>query len=148
MLTIREVKNAKVSDKPRKLYDRGGLYLFVTPAGGKLRRGEYRVNGREKTLGLGPYPEVGVAEAREKWQDARKLDDPSAAKQAEKRASASTTPIFLAVAREWHTRQTGVAPFARCRALQRTLATGLAPADRCELCSPSRRSSRPTSPGP
>lgn len=106
MLTIQEIKNAKVGDKPRKLYDRDGLYLFVTPTGGKLWRGKYRVNGREKTLSLGPYPKVGLAEAREKWQDARKLDDPSAAKQAEKQASDSTTPTFLAVAKEWHTRQT------------------------------------------
>jgi hypothetical protein len=106
MLTIQEIKNAKTSDKPRKLYDRDGLYLFVTPTGGKLWRGKYRVNGREKTLSLGPYPKVGLAEAREKWQDARKLDDPSAAKQAEKQASDSTTPTFLAVAKEWHARQT------------------------------------------
>jgi hypothetical protein len=100
MLTIQEIKNAKVGEKPRKLYDRDGLYLFVTPTGGKLWRGKYRVNGREKTLSLGPYPKVGLAEAREKWQDARKLDDPSAAKQAEKQASDSTTPTFLAVAKE------------------------------------------------
>ena len=74
------------------------MYLFVTPTGGKLWRGKYRVNGREKTLSLGPYPKGGLAEAREKWQDARKLDDPSAAKQAEKQSSDSTTPTFLAVA--------------------------------------------------
>ena len=95
MLTIQEIKNAKASDKPRKLYDRDGLYLFVTPTGGKLWRGKYRVQGREKTLSLGPYPKVGLAEAREKWQDARKLDDPSAAKQAEKQAVDSSTPTFL-----------------------------------------------------
>lgn len=106
MLTIQEIKNAKVGDKTRKLYDRDGLYLFVSPTGGKLWRGKYRVNGREKTLSLGPYPKVGLAEAREKWQDARKLDDPSAAKQAEKQSYDSTTPTFLAVAKEWHTRQT------------------------------------------
>ena len=64
MLTIQEIKNAKVGDKPRKLYDRDGLYLFVTPTGGKLWRGKYRVNGREKTLSLGPYPKIGLAEAR------------------------------------------------------------------------------------
>ncbi|MEX2481511.1 MAG: Arm DNA-binding domain-containing protein [Gammaproteobacteria bacterium] len=73
-----EIKNAKAADKPRKLYDRDGLYLFVTTAGGKLWRGKYRVSGREKTLSLGPYPKAGLAEARETWQDARKLDDPSA----------------------------------------------------------------------
>ncbi|MEA3410213.1 MAG: Arm DNA-binding domain-containing protein [Pseudomonadota bacterium] len=53
MLSIQEVKNAKAGDKPRKFYDRDGLYLFVTPAGGKYWRGKYRVNGREKTLSLG-----------------------------------------------------------------------------------------------
>lgn len=92
MLTIQEIKNAKAGDKARKLYDRDGLYLFVTPAGGKLWRGKYRINGREKTFSLGPYPKVGLAEAREKWQDARKLDDPSAAKQAGKQAVDSSTP--------------------------------------------------------
>jgi integrase len=106
MLTIQEIKNAKATDKPRKLYDRDGLYLFVTTAGGKLWRGKYRVKGREKTLSLGPFPKVGLAEAREKWQDARKHDDPSAVKQVEKQALDSTTPTFLAVAKEWHTRQT------------------------------------------
>ncbi|MDY6955591.1 MAG: Arm DNA-binding domain-containing protein [Pseudomonadota bacterium] len=100
MLSIQEIKNAKTSDKPRKLYDRDGLYLFVTPTGGKLWRGKYRVNGREKTLSLGTYPKLSLAEARNMWQDARKLDDPSAAKQAEKQASDSTTPTFLAVAKE------------------------------------------------
>ena len=50
MLSIQEVKNAKAGDKARKFYDRDGLYLFVTPAGGKYWRGKYRVNGREKTL--------------------------------------------------------------------------------------------------
>ncbi|MGB5744275.1 MAG: Arm DNA-binding domain-containing protein [Sedimenticolaceae bacterium] len=53
MLSIQEVKNAKAGDKARKFYDRDGLYLFVTPAGGKYWRGKYRVNGREKTLSLG-----------------------------------------------------------------------------------------------
>ena len=64
MLTIQEIKKAKAGDKPRKLNDRDGLYLVVTPAGGKLWRGKYRVNGREKTLSLEPYPKIGLAEAR------------------------------------------------------------------------------------
>lgn len=106
MLTIQEIKKAKAGDKPRKLYDRDGLYLVVTPAGGKLWRGKYRVNGREKTLSLGPYPKIGLAEARTRWSAAREQDDPSAAKRAEKRGANSSTPTFLTVAKEWHTRQT------------------------------------------
>lgn len=106
MLTIQQIKNAKAADKPRKLHDRDGLYLYVTPAGGKLWRGKYRVNGREKTLSIGPFPKIGLAEARQTWQDARRLEDPSAAKQAAKRVVATpSTPTFLTVANEWHTRQ-------------------------------------------
>jgi integrase len=106
MLTIQQIKNAKPTDKQRKLFDRDGLYLVVTPAGGKLWRGKYRVNGKEKTLSLGPYPKVGLAEARASWSAARELDDPSAVKRAEKQAADSSTPTFLAVAKEWHARQT------------------------------------------
>ena len=57
MLTIQAIKNAKPADKQRKLYDRDGLYLVVTPAGGKLWRGKYRVNGREKNPEPGPLSE-------------------------------------------------------------------------------------------
>jgi len=108
MLTIQVIKNAKGGDKLRKLYDRDGLYLALTPTGGKLWRGKYRVNGKEKTLSLGPFPKLSLAEARKRWADARKLEDPSAAKRAEKaqqRAEDSTTPSFLEVADEWHRRQ-------------------------------------------
>ena len=53
MLRIQEIKNAKVSDKPRKLYDRDGRYLFVTPAGGKLWRVRIQVGERS---GAGIHP--------------------------------------------------------------------------------------------
>ena len=108
MLTIQVIKNAKGGDKLQKLYDRDGLYLALTPTGSKLWRGKYRVNGKEKTLSLGPFPKISLAEARERWAEARKLDDPSAAKRAEKeqqRAEESPTPTFLEVANEWHRRQ-------------------------------------------
>lgn len=105
MLTVQEIRNAKAADKAYKLYDRDGLYLFVSPTGGKLWRGKYRVDGKEKTLSLGPFPKVGLADAREKWADARKLDDPSAAKQAAKQTTGSKAPTFLEVAKEWYSRQ-------------------------------------------
>ena len=108
MLTIQQIRNAKPAHKLRKLFDRDGLYLAVTPAGGKLWRGKYRVNGKEKTLSLGPFPRVGLAEARAKWFEARKLEDPSAIKRAEKErkiADSSNRPTFLRVANEWYARQ-------------------------------------------
>ena len=57
-LTDLSIRNAKASDKPRKLSDGGGLHLLVTPAGGKLWRASYRFLGKQKTLALGVYPEV------------------------------------------------------------------------------------------
>jgi hypothetical protein len=104
MPTIQEIKNAKPTEKQRKLFDRDGLYLVVTPAGGKLWRGKDRIKGKEKTLSLGLYAKVGLAEARERWADARKFDDPSAAKRAEKeqQAGASAMLTILDVANEWN----------------------------------------------
>ena len=109
MLTIQQIKAANAGAAHRKLYVRGGPYLVVTPAGGKLWRGKYRVNGKETTLSLAPFPKIGLAETRGRWAEARKLNDPSSAKRVEKeqqQAEASTTPTFLEVAKEWHTRQT------------------------------------------
>lgn len=95
ILTIQEIRKAKAGDKPRRLYDRDGLYLVVTAAGGKLWRGKYRVNGREKALSLGPYPKIGLAEAQTRWSAARELDEPSAAKRAEKRGSSGISPEMV-----------------------------------------------------
>lgn len=56
-LTDTSIRNAKAKDKPYKLGDSGGLFLLVQPSGGKLWRFKYRVDGREKKLGLGTYPD-------------------------------------------------------------------------------------------
>ena len=78
---------AKRNDKHT---DGRGLYLAVTPSGGKLWRFDYRFAGKRKTLALGAYPDVSLAQARAALTDARALlaagTDPSAAKQAEKAA--------------------------------------------------------------
>ena len=55
-LTDRQIKNAKPAAKAYKLSNGGGLYLQVTPAGGKLWRLKYRVGGKEKLLSIGKYP--------------------------------------------------------------------------------------------
>lgn len=47
-LNDRQIRNAKPSDKPYKLADGGGLYLYVTPAGGRLWRLKYRVAGKDR----------------------------------------------------------------------------------------------------
>ena len=67
------IKNARGRDKPFKLYDAGGLYLIVTPAGGRWWRFKYRMDGKEKLLSFGTYPDVGLKEARARREETRKL---------------------------------------------------------------------------
>ncbi len=101
-LTDTQIKNLKPADKPKRFYDGGGLFLEVTPAGGKLFKYKYRFGGKEKSLSLGKYPDVSLSDARGKHQGARKQVaagyDPSAVKQAEKHKVSS---LFGDVALEW-----------------------------------------------
>ncbi len=67
---------AKSDGKPVKLFDGGGLHLYISPTGSKTWRLAYRVDGKPQTLSIGPYPAVGLAEARQKRDDAKaKLRD-------------------------------------------------------------------------
>src|ERR1700674_3440358 len=68
-----KIRNAKPDVKPRKLFDGRGLFLLLTPSGGKWWRFKYRFGGKAKTLSLGIYPDVGLREARERRDEARKL---------------------------------------------------------------------------
>jgi integrase len=70
-LTERAIKALKPQGKPYKAADGGGLYLYVTPAGGKLWRLKYRFGGKEKRLSLGPWPEITLDAARSKAGEAR-----------------------------------------------------------------------------
>lgn len=105
-LTDIKVRTAKVKDKPYKLSDEKGLYLLITPQGSKCWRLKYRFMGKEKVLAIGVYPEISLAEAREKRHEAKKQlaneIDPGIAKQISKRAElAITENSFEAVGREW-----------------------------------------------
>lgn len=71
-LTDLAVRNAAPREKQYKLTDGGGLYLLVTPAGGKLWRFKFRANGKEKLMAFGKYPEVSLADARRQRDNARK----------------------------------------------------------------------------
>ena len=101
-LTATSIRNAKPQARPVKLFDGKGLYLLVQPTGARWWRLKYRIEGREKLLSLGTYPDVSLAIARERRDEARKLlangIDPSAKRQAEKEAQVDS---FEAVAREW-----------------------------------------------
>lgn len=104
-LTITAVRNAKPKAKSYKIADERGMYLEIMPNGSKYWRMKYRHSGKEKRLALGVYPDVALADARDKRDQARKQlangIDPGAAKQAEKRtARAETQDSFEALARE------------------------------------------------
>jgi len=102
VLSDTRVRAAKPREKAYKLYDERGLFLFVTPTGGRLWRLKYRVRDREKLISLGAYPDVGLKRAREKRDEARKLladgVDPSAERQERRTALLET---FEGVAEEW-----------------------------------------------
>lgn len=109
MLTDTAVRKAKPTDKARKLADAGGMYLLIKPDDGRYWRMDYRHGGKRKTLALGVYPTVTLADARQRREDARRLlangTDPgevrAAAKVAQAVAAALTVDTFEAVAREW-----------------------------------------------
>lgn len=70
-LTDAAVKKAEPRDRPYKKADAGGLFLLVTPTGGKLRRMKFQFGGKEKLLTFGSYPEVSLSKARDKRDEAR-----------------------------------------------------------------------------
>jgi integrase len=105
-LTDLKIRNAKPADKQQKLFDERGLYLLVTPAGGKWWRLKYRFGGKEKSLSMGVYPEVGLKEAREHRDAARKLlargVDPAIDRKVQRAGAAERAAnSFESVAREW-----------------------------------------------
>lgn len=104
-LTDTAIRKAKPAAKPYKVADSLGLYLLVNPGGGKLWRVKYRMNGVERKLALGSYPEITLAEAREARDAARKqvsqMIDPNAAKrQARIEATIQANNTFASVAEE------------------------------------------------
>ena len=109
-LTDTFLRNMKPTGKVQKHSDGAGLYIYVTPTGGKLWRMAYRFEGKQKTLSFGAYPTVGLKDARQRREQAKELlaadIDPGAHKKARKAAAiADTKNSFEIVAREWHEKQ-------------------------------------------
>ena len=105
-LTDTKIRTAKPRERPYKLFDGGGLYLMVSAqkdgAAGRYWRLKYRIEGKEKVLAIGTYPDINLREAREAAQHARRLlvrgVDPSEKKRSSKVVQSDT---FLLVAEEW-----------------------------------------------
>ena len=106
-LNDRQIKNAKPAEKPFKLNDGKGLYLYINTSGGKLWRFDFSYNGKRKTLSIGKYPTISLVEARQAAENARRLlvsgQDPSEAKQQAKRErQTAALNTFESIARRWH----------------------------------------------
>ncbi|MBW6486031.1 MAG: integrase arm-type DNA-binding domain-containing protein [Syntrophobacterales bacterium] len=106
-LTDLKVLKSKAKDKPYSLFDGGGLYIHILPTGVKLWRLKYRIGGKGRLMAIGKYPDVGLADARRKRDEARKLladnIDPVVTRRAQKEKAAKVdTDSFEAIAREWY----------------------------------------------
>ena len=104
-LTEMKVRNAKPAEKPVKLTDSRGMHLLVHPSGSKYWRLQYRFSGKQKMLALGVYPEISLADARMRRDEARKLIanniDPAEKRKSEKNEQKGLL-TFETVARDWH----------------------------------------------
>ncbi|WP_375291225.1 tyrosine-type recombinase/integrase [Qipengyuania sp.] len=98
MLTIAAVKAAGAQSRATKLFDGGGLFLFVTPAGTKSWRLKYRVKGREKLLVLGRFPAMSLQQAR----GAREAAKEQLGRGVDPGADTPVALSFEQLAREWH----------------------------------------------
>ncbi len=104
-LTDAQCRSVKPAAKPQKLFDGGGLFLYVTPAGAKVWRLAYRVGGKPKTMSFGPYPLLSLAQARER-RDAAKLEllngqDPMAPRRDARRAAQQSAFLLQAACEEY-----------------------------------------------
>src|SRR6516225_3181094 len=124
-LTDMRIRSAKPSGKAYKISDGGSMYLLVVPTGARYWRLDYRFAGKRRTLALGIYPDVTLASARGRREEARAMlakgIAPAQAKRATKRLSKlASENTFEAVAREWLSNQRNrLAPRYRALILSR-----------------------------
>ena len=134
-LTDAKIRAAKPEDgKAKKLFDSEGLFLYVSPAGGKMWRMTYRVDGKAQTLSLGKYPAVSLLEARRRKDEAKALlaqgIDPRTAKREASATAAkarANAPTFEAVAHEWYERHSKDLSPRHCETIRGRLSNHLLP---------------------
>ena len=126
MLTDKACRQAKGADKPYKLGDAKGLYLYVTTNGYRSWRWKYRISGKEKRLTFGSYPDVTLAEARDLRDDAarqlRSGQDPAIHKRQTSAAhTARRGATFGVVAEDWMQSQTPIWSPRHAKVVRRSL---------------------------
>ena len=136
-LTDIQVRNAKATEKPRKIFDVDGLFLLVSPTKkvgrGKSWRLKYFFSGSEKLLSLGSYPEISLAEARKRRDEARKLVandvDPNELKKLQKiEGAVNAANTVEVVSREWLDRQRGILAVVTVNMISKRLENDVFPA--------------------
>lgn len=104
-LTEVKVRNAKPAEQPIKLTDGSGMHLLIQPSGSKYWRLQYRFAGKQKMLALGVYPEISLAAARLRRDEARKLIAKNidlGEKRKSEKVEEKGLLTFETVARDWH----------------------------------------------
>jgi len=109
-LTAVAVKQAKAESKTKRLYDELGLYLELSPKGGKWWRFKYRYGGKEKRISLGTFPDVSLAMARQRRDEARrfladKVDPSQQRKRSKSKSTLAAADTFRAVSEQWVVRK-------------------------------------------
>lgn len=139
MLTVIGVKNAKPKERPYKIADGKGLYLFVLPNGRKSWRYRYRFNGKESIFIIGEFPETGLEDARAGRAAASALiksgKNPTAERRQQKHAlqeaketeRALIASSFEVIAYEWHEHQQGRWSATHASACMRSLQNNVFP---------------------
>lgn len=130
-LSEAKVRNSKPKENAYKLFDGGGLFLFITPSGGKLWHFKYRFDNKEKKLAFGTYPEISLADARQRRDEARRQVahgiDPGSLRKAQKQADTAETETFEVIAREWHGKFTAKASTGHALKIMRSLERNVFP---------------------
>lgn len=131
-LTDTEIRKAKSSPKPYMMTDGSGLYLSVTPSGGKLWQCGYRHGGKEKLISYGKYPDVSLLMACKRHSAARTLladgIDPMAQRKAEKTAQRlSSANSFVSVAALWLEHWKGTKSPRHVDTVRRRMAANITP---------------------
>lgn len=133
LLTTPECKNATSQGRAiRKLHDGGGLYLWVYQDGSKFWRLRYWIDGKEKSLSFGAFPDIPLKEARARRDaERRKIEqnlDPSVEKKAAKiKSKQAATSSFEAVALEWYNKRAHTWVEHHARDVKRRLESNIFP---------------------
>lgn len=101
MLTVKQIEAAKPKEKPYRLLDSNGLYLYVPVSGKKVWQMRYKIDGKEKVLTVGKYPLMSLQEARDKAWSARK-EVSTGVDPVKSRKAVSADNTFAAIYREWY----------------------------------------------